>query len=155
MGVWLFLYYYIFPHLPAYVRHPESLIYNVPISFVFAFLAWDLIFATFQRPFVRSIKAQSPFIIVWLAGFVLLYLRLIAQSVEVSGHMAWYVLMLAQSLIRKLPGWFITLLLLSFAKDLYIKFTYQGHGGGVNGLLVGAGLGLVLWLLTKNWENDK
>jgi hypothetical protein len=118
-----------------------SVFYNLPISVLFiGLLAHEGWMCRTQGARVY-LKRHAPVVIVWVLGFVVLYLRLIAKSVDVSGHMTWALIMAAQCYAYRLPGWFCALVAGVCLQVLGLKVFWLGGVSVYWGLLAGGVLG--------------
>ena len=85
----------------------------------------------------------------WLIGAGLLFLRLIAKSIDVSGHMTWAILMGVQCLAHGAPRWFTVLAWCVVLQVLLLKLCVLGGHSGAWGLLAGGTLGVTLLALER------
>ena len=134
---------------------PQSLIYNLPISFLFATLAVELFLST--MPFGwDTFKPQIPFVVIWAVGLIQLYLRLVEHSIPASGHMTWIPLLLTQIRLRRLPVWFMGIAAAVLVQVAWFNFyELPTVFAGRNGLLLGAALSLALWIWLRTEKLDK
>jgi hypothetical protein len=123
-----------------------SVIYNFPITVVFTGLVSHMAHAALLLGPNRFLRAYTPLGIVWFLGAILLYLRLVMKSVDISGHMSWSVLMGAQCLIQRLPLWFTLAAWAVVLQVLHVKFVVYGGYNGHKGLAAGIGLAILVWL---------
>jgi hypothetical protein len=114
---------------------PRALSYNAPIAFLFLVLAADLALLVSTR---KSVRADLWTLAIWALAFVLLFLRLGAKTLEVSGHMVWLPLLTAQSWLYGFPRWFVCVGVLSTLWALGLKILVFGGPSGVPGTIVGA-----------------
>src|SRR5262245_31220147 len=70
-----------------------SVSYNLPISLAFAALCAHMALSAIALGRREAVAAYGPIALVWCAGAILLFLRLVTKSVDVSGHMSWALLM--------------------------------------------------------------
>ena len=96
-----------------------------------------------------AIRRYGPIGTVWLAGGLLLFLRLVTKSIDVSGHMSWAILMGAQCSIERLPGWFTLFVSAVGIHVLLLKLLVLGGNSGQYGVLAGCGLAAMLWAATR------
>ena len=114
--------------------------YNIPVSFLFSVLAFELLFSLRSAP----LHLNLAYLLVWMIGLVQLLLRLGFQVVPISGHLSWLTMMLVHSWRRRLPYWFSGLVGLVLVQACYFNFVlFSQRVSGRNGLL----FGLVLILL--------
>lgn len=123
-----------------------ALLYNGPIALVFLVHAAHLAVQTHRLGFSAFAKARLWTLITWLVGGSVLYFRLVAKSLEVSGHMAWLPLLTAQSVLSGFPPWFSILAALGTVAAFYMKIALFRGPSGVPGLVVGVILALALVL---------
>ena len=126
-----------------------SISYNVPITLAFAGLASHVVLSAAALGGQRAKSAYGPIALVWCGGAVLLFLRLVTKSIDVSGHMSWAILMGVQCLVERLPAWFTSFVWLIAIHVLLLKLLVLGGQSGQYGLLAGAVLGVTLWLVTR------
>jgi hypothetical protein len=126
-----------------------SLAYNIPITLVFAGLLLHLAYSALRLGWTRFVGAYAPLGVVWLAGAVLLLLRLGPKSIDVSGHMAWALLMGVQCIVQRLPVWFTAAVWAVATQVLLLKVLVLGGQSGQRGLVVGALLGGAVWLAAR------
>lgn len=122
-----------------------SVFYNLPISVAFLGLCAHEVWMARTLGMRRYLREHAPVLMVWALGFVVLYLRLISKSVDVSGHMTWALIMAGQCAAYRLPGWFCALVGLVALQVLGLKMFVLGGVSGYWGLLVGGVLGGALW----------
>jgi hypothetical protein len=123
---------------------PTALLYNAPIAFVFLVLLAHLGVEAYRLGFTRFIRVRLWTLLVWLAGAVVLYFRLVAKSLEVSGHMAWLPLLTVQSMVSGFPVWFSTFAGFATITALYMKLAMFRGPSGLPGLVVGLMLAFAL-----------
>ena len=131
-----------------------ALAWNGPISLVFLVLAWDAVLGAFVLPFRAFLRTYGAVMLVWSVGFLLLYLRLVLKSVDISGHMAWCVVMLTQTIVLGMPRWFTVVAALVLFEVAYFKFAILGGPSGTSGLVVGLGLATLLAVLSRRWRSS-
>jgi hypothetical protein len=132
--------------------HPipwSSVSYNLPITVAFAGLLTHMLLSAAALGRSQALRAYGPIAVVWVAGGILLFLRLVTRSIDVSGHMSWALLMGVQCLIERLPAWFAGFVWLTAAEILLLKLFVLGGQSGQNGLLAGGLLAATLWLGTR------
>jgi hypothetical protein len=122
-----------------------SVFYNLPISVAGIGLCAHEGWMARRLGVRRYLREHGPVMVVWGLGLVVLYLRLITKSVDVSGHMTWALIMGAQCLAYRLPGWFCALAVLVFLQVLGLKLLLLGGWSVYWGLLVGGALGALMW----------
>ncbi len=122
-----------------------SIFYNMPISVAFIGLCAHEMWMCRELGVRRYVREHAPVMAVWCAGLVVLYLRLITKSVDVSGHMTWALVMMAQCYCYRLPGWFCMLVGAVFLQVLGLKLFLLGGWSGYWGMLVGGILGGFMW----------
>jgi hypothetical protein len=128
-----------------------SISYNCPITLAFAGLLSNMLLSAMALGRERAISAYGPIALVWCGGAVLLFLRLVTKSIDVSGHMSWAILMGVQCLVERLPRWFTSFVWLMAVHVFLLKLFVLGGQSGQNGLLVGGVLGATLWLSTRRY----
>jgi hypothetical protein len=126
-----------------------SIAYNVPITLVFAALLFHAIHAYMVLGRQRFIVAYARLGAVWIVGAILLFLRLRSKSIDVSGHMAWSVMMGVQAVAQRLPLWFISATWAVATQVLLLKLLVLGGQSGQAGLVVGALLASAVWIATR------
>ncbi|HJU43791.1 MAG TPA: hypothetical protein VJ691_13280 [Vicinamibacterales bacterium] len=89
---------------------------------------------------------------VWIVGFIVLFLRLVAKNVEISGHMTWLPIHTAQSLVLKMPAWFIGVAAASTVAAIWQKFVEFRGPSGLPGLMLGVGLALAILAANAQWN---
>ena len=128
-----------------------SVSYNLPITLAFAGLVSHGVLSAMALGRQRAISAYGPIALAWFGGGVLLFLRLVTKSIDVSGHMSWAILMGVQCLVERLPFWFTCFVWLIALHVLLLKLFVLGGQSGQNGLLAGGVLGATLWLGTRSY----
>src|SRR5512145_2875011 len=73
-----------------------SLSYNIPITLAFGAMATHAMAAALRLGPRRFVATHAGMITAWTLGALVLYLRLVDRSIDVSGHMSWGVLLCAQ-----------------------------------------------------------
>lgn len=127
----------------------RGLLYNLPIAFLFLVLATHLVIGAVRLGPLRFGKGHAGILLVWALGGLVLYLRLISKSLEVSGHLAWLPLLTAQAWTLGLPVWLIGFGAAATLSAAYLKFVvFQGPSGGP-GLVVGLLLATVLVVTSR------
>jgi hypothetical protein len=132
-----------------------SVRYNVPITLVFAGLTAHIAYSAVRLGPRRFGAAYWPIGLVWLAGAVLLYFRLVAKSADVSGHMAWSVLMGIQCVLQRLPLWFTAAAWAVVLQVIVLKFLVYGGYNGHKGLVAGLLLAGAAWIATRGRADVK
>jgi hypothetical protein len=127
----------------------RSLAYNCPISLPFLILCWDIALAAAQESRRVFARRYGPVLAIWACGFVVLYLRLMAKSINVSGHMTWVTLMATQALVLRLPPAFLVLTVAVLAEAAWFNFVLMSGRSGLGGLIVGCLLSALLVLLSR------
>jgi hypothetical protein len=125
------------------------LLYNGPIAFVFLVLVAHLAVQAYRLGFTAFARTSQWTLLIWFVGFVVLYLRLVAKSLEVSGHLAWLPLLTAQSVLSGFPPWFSMVAGLATVGALYMKVALFRGPSGVPGAVVGLVLALALVLVSR------
>lgn len=128
-----------------------SVSYNLPITLAFSGLAAHSVLTALALPRESATKAYGPIALVWCAGGVLLFLRLVTKSIDVSGHMSWAILMAVQCAVERLPMWFTAFVWLVAAHVLFLKVFVLGGQSGQYGVLAGGVLGASLWVATRHY----
>ena len=126
-----------------------SISYNLPITLAFAGLVTHVVLSAVALGRPRAISAYGPIALVWCGGAVLLFLRLVTKSIDVSGHMTWAILMGVHCLVERLPAWFTSFVWLIAIQVLLLKLLVLGGQSGQYGLLAGGVLGVTLWFVTR------
>ena len=126
-----------------------SLAYNIPITLLFAGLVLHLVWVGIRLGWTRFVTAFAPLGVVWVAGAVLLFLRLGMKSVDVSGHMAWSLMMGVQCIVQRLPAWFSAAVWAVALQVLLLKLLLLGGHSGQKGIVVGVLLGGAVWIATR------
>ena len=123
--------------------------YNLPITLAFLGLSAQMA-ATAHRLGARSfVRHQGTVIMVWALGALLLFLRLVTKSIDISGHMAWAILMGVQSWAQRLPGWFTLFVGAIAIQVLLLKLFYLGGQSGQGGMVAGICLGVAMWFAVR------
>ena len=118
--------------------------YNAPIAFVFLVVVARMLLDGVRSGLAGFLRAHGGTLVVWTIGFAVLYFRLIAKNVEISGHMAWLPLLTTQAWLAGFPAWFIIVGVLSTVEALYLKLTVFGGPSGIPGTVVGLVLAATL-----------
>jgi hypothetical protein len=126
-----------------------SIAYNLPITLVFGALGLDLAIRAADVGARRALVMYGPVIGVWAAGAVVLFLRLIARSIDVSGHMTWALIMGMQCLVEGAPRWFTAAAWCLVFQVLFLKLFVLGGQSATWGLLAGGLLGAALMILDR------
>jgi hypothetical protein len=133
-----------------------SIGYNLPITLAFGAFATNLVVVAFTLGGRRFLSLHGPVILVWSLGAMVLFLRLVTKSIDVSGHMAWAVLMSVQCVVENMPRWFTAFVWCIAVQILLLKAFVLGGRSGAWGLLAGVVLSVVLagavW--AKRWVNE-
>ena len=124
-----------------------GLAYNAPIALLFLVLGTEIIVHIAQGG-IGGIRERAPILLLWLAGFAVLYLRL-AKRIEVSGHMAWLPLLTAQAWLVGFPRWFTAFAAASTVLTVFLKFVVFRGPSGVPGIVVGMTLAMALLLVER------
>jgi hypothetical protein len=132
-------------YVPAF-----SVSYNLPISLAFGALALDLAVRSAEMGPKRGLQAHGPVLVVWAAGGVLLLLRLVAKSIEVSGHMSWAILMGVHCVVEGAPRWFTVFAWCIVLQVLWLKLFVLGGQSGTWGVLAGTALGGLLVIMGRS-----
>jgi hypothetical protein len=127
----------------------SSVTYNVPITLVFSGLLLYIALDVLVLGPRRFLAAYAPLGVVWGLGVLVLYLRLVTRSTEISGHMSWSVVMGVQCAAQHMPAWFVASSWLVVLHIAFLKFVAWGGHSGHKGLLVGAILGMAAWLACR------
>ena len=102
-------------------------------STTFGYISFRLGVSSFLRVHIWAL-------VIWAAGFTILYLRLVSKTLEVSGHLVWLPLLTAQAWMLGFPVWVVAVGIAATASAAYLKCAvFQGPSGGP-GLLVGLAL---------------
>ena len=126
-----------------------ALAYNAPIALFFLVLAAEFVVHVFHVGLPAGVRDRGPLLAIWLIGFVVLYLRLAAKSVEISGHLTWLPVLTAQSWALGFPAWFTGLGVLSTLTALGLKLVVFRGPSGIPGILVGMLLAMALLVLSR------
>lgn len=121
-----------------------GLLYNGPIAFVFLSLAAEGVLYAFEVGPRRALRERATIAALWVAGAIVLYLRLVSRSVEISGHMAWLPLLTAQAFVLAFPRWFTAFGVAALVSAVWLKFAMFGGPSGTPGLVIGVMLAAVL-----------
>ena len=124
----------------------RALLYNGPIAFVFLVLLAELVVLARHRTVTAVIRSHAITLIAWSLAATLLALRLGPTRLEISGHMTWAPLLVADAWIRGFPAWFVTVAMLGALAAAYLKFAVFGGPSGGPGLVAGGILAGVLVL---------
>ena len=125
-----------------------SVFYNLPISVTFSALAAHLVASLVRAP-ASYAREHYPLLIAWGLGGVLLFLRLVVKTTEVSGHATWSILMAAQAEAYQLPVVFRCIAWAVVLQVLLLKWLVLGGSSGLLGLAAGSALGCGLWLARR------
>lgn len=129
--------------------------YNIPISFPFFVLCWDMIFSFHHVTILEGLRHNTAYVVVWIVGLFILYLRIEARVIHISGHMTWLVLMPVYSYLRKLPLSFVLFILFITAQAGYFNFVvFPSKKSGVGGICCGFLLSCLLIVL-NHWITKK
>ncbi len=123
--------------------------YNMPITMAFSGLVVHDALAMYAAGGRRGLTLYGPIGAVWCLGGVLLFLRLVTKSIDVSGHMSWAILMATQSWVEDLPTWFRAVMVLIGVHVLLLKLFVLGGHSGQNGVMAGGVLAGLLWMATR------
>jgi hypothetical protein len=123
--------------------------YNVPITLVFAGLVVHMVWTGTRLERSQIIASYAPLGVVWLIGGVVLFLRLVTQSIDVSGHMVWSVMMGVQCSVHRLPFWFTASAWAVVLQVLLLKLFVIGGHSGQKGIVIGILLGVAVWFTTR------
>lgn len=126
-----------------------AFLYNAPIAFLFLVLLTFMALEVIRLGVPTFVREHGAVIALWLAGGVILYLRLISKSIEVSGHMAWLPLLTVQLWVFRFPTWVIVIGAAATASAIYLKFALFRGPSGVPGIIAGAIFALALVALTR------
>ena len=132
----------------------RALLYNAPIAFLFLVLAAEATLRVFAVGPRRALAERSAIAMVWLLGAIILYLRLVSRSVEISGHMVWLPLLVAHAFVLGFPRWFMAIAVLAFVVAAWLKFAVFRGPSGAPGLIIGAVLSLAL-LAWHRWGEHR
>src|SRR5262249_10913200 len=127
-----------------------GLFYNLPIALAFVTLAAEVLLSAVGLTGYAFARRYRGILIAWGLGVALLYLRLVTKSIDVSGHAAWSVLMLAHAITLRAPFWLVAYLLAVLVQVLALKWIVLGGHSGLHGLLAGLLLAFVLWVLQRD-----
>ncbi len=148
--VWA-LFWFLGSHYTGWSATPMGLLYNVPISFPFFVLCWDMIFSFRDVTFLEGLRSNAAYMVVWIVGLSVLYLRLVTRTVTISGHMTWLMVMPVYSYLRKLPISFTLFILLITAQAGYFNFAiFPSNRSGFCGVYFGFLLSCLLVVL-NHW----
>jgi hypothetical protein len=128
---------------------PTVLLYNAPIAFVFLVLLAHLAVQAYRLGFTTFATERQWTLLTWLAGGMVLYLRLVAKNLEVSGHMAWLPLLTAQSILSGFPPWFSIFAGLATVTAFYMKMALFRGPSGLPGAVVGLMLAFALVVASR------
>jgi hypothetical protein len=128
-----------------------ALLYNAPVAFLFLVLLTHMGVRAAHLGFTRFVRVFGGTLALWAVGAVILYLRLVAKTIEVSGHMVWLPLLTVQTWLQGFPSWVVILGVLSTVGALYLKLAVFQGPSGVPGLVAGALLAGTLLLCTRLW----
>ncbi len=132
-----------------------SIWYNVPITTAFGAMTLQLAASILRLPPSTFLARHLGILLAWLLGGLLLWFRLVAKSIDVSGHMAWAILLGVQCHVLRLPIWFTILVWGVAAQVLVLKLLVLGGSSGQSGLLVGVVLGGTLWVVNRLSDRQK
>ena len=132
----------------------RALLYNAPIAFLFLVILASLAIRAIRLGPSACLRAHVWAIVIWAAGFIVLYLRLVSKTLEVSGHLAWLPLLTAQAWMLGFPAWVVGVGIAATASTAYLKFAvFQGPSGGP-GILVGLVLMTALLVIGARGEEQ-
>jgi hypothetical protein len=124
----------------------RSILYNGPTGFVFLVLLAELIVLARYCTTSALIRSHGATLVVWAIAATLLALRLGPMGIEVSGHMTWAPVLVADAWIRGFPAWFVALAIVGGVSAIYLKLEVFGGPSGVPGLVAGGVLaGILVW----------
>ena len=141
-------------YLAALIRQrpedaPVAFLYNAPIAFVFLVLLTFMALEVIRLGVPTFLREQGAVVALWIAGGVILYLRLISESIEISGHMAWLPLLAVQLWVFRFPTWVIVIGAAATASAIYLKFALFRGPSGVPGIIAGVIFAAALVVLTR------
>lgn len=140
----------------GYVTSELGLWYNVPITTIFIITGLELVFSTADHWRRGQFHENFNYWLIWTLGFCQLYLRLITESINVSGHMTWLTLLVTQAILRKFPKWFIAVVVLAWLDAAYFNFyLFVSSSSGINGVVLGMVLSGLLILLERVFKKKR
>ena len=152
--VWI-LFWFFRDNYTCWSATPMGLLYNVPISFPFFVLCWDMIFSFRHVTFLEGLRKNTAYVVIWIVGLIVLYLRLVTRTSNISGHMTWLMVMPVHSYLRKFPISFILLIFLITVQAGYFNFALFPSGrSGLCGVCFGFLLSCLLIVL-NHWITKK
>ena len=125
-----------------------ALAYNLPVFFLFLVVASAFAIRLGRLGPRRFVQSHFPALAVWSIGLVVLYLRLVAKTVEISGHLAWLPLLTVQTWVLGLPSWVGAVGVAATLSAAYLKFAVFQGPSGAPGLAIGLLLAGALALTT-------
>ncbi len=130
---------------------PAGLVYNIPIFIVFTLVMWELL--TSLKWDRKVLLGISPYLIIWVLIFILLYFRVIQKSIPISGHITSLTLMISQGVLRKYPTWLMGIVALVFLEAIYFNFwLFPSAKTGIYGLVTGSTLAFILVIMNHHIE---
>ena len=132
---------------------PFFLAYNVPITLAFGALALDMLVRVVVLGWARFAREHGVLTLVWATGGVILVLRLVTKSIDVSGHMTWALLMGIQCIVERAPRWFTIFVWAIVVQVLFLKAFVLGGQSGIWGTLAGLVLGGILIVDVKRQQH--
>ncbi len=146
--IWIILWYTILKHSSGWINSSSGYLYNIPITYILIILTIDL---SLSFQFSRQwLVLHGAILMAWFTGLILLYFRLIDQSLEASGHMIWHLIFIVHLIIKQYPKWFLIIIVLIAVKDLYFNlYIFPSNHTGINGLLIGVLLSILMYIIHK------
>ena len=126
-----------------------ALLYNAPVAFLFLVLLAHMAIRALRLGVTSFLRLFGGTLLIWVVGAIILYLRLVSKSLEVSGHLAWLPLLTVQSWLHGFPSWVVALGVLSIASALYLKLAVFQGPSGIPGLVAGVLLAGTMVLLDR------
>ena len=114
-----------------------ALAYNLPVFFLFLVVASALAIRLGRLGPSRFVRTHFAALLIWGIGLLVLYLRLVAKTVEISGHLAWLPLLTVQTWVLGLPSWVGAVGVAATLSAAYLKFAVFQGPSGAPGLMVG------------------
>lgn len=124
---------------------PVQALYDVPISFPFFVLAWELLLGG---------RGGLVFAVAWIPGLLVLFARVVLHPAgtvhfPVSGHAAWCVLMAAHAWRRRAPRWVFGAVVTVALETLAFKLAWRSWLDALLGIAAGVALAAVLLASTR------
>ncbi len=137
-------------------RRPDvlvALVYNAPVASLFLVSLAYLVVQGVRGGLSAALRAHAGTLLIWTVGFVVLYLRLVSKSVEVSGHLTWLPMLTAQLWVWRFPTAVVAFGACSALVAVYLKMAVFQGPSGIPGLVAGLSLATGVLILSRMREH--